>query len=96
MTPVGTSVRLSVRLSVCPSVPHVSLSVTQAGQRGVRTEHGPCRDGLLVDPEGHLGEDDCHDAGDVRLNHEVAHLPLEVEVNRHHHVLTWGNARRGS
>lgn len=52
------------------------------------TEDGPGRDGLLVDPEGDLGQDDCHDAGDVGLNEKEAHLPLQVEVNRHDDVLT--------
>lgn len=46
-------------------------------------------DGLLVDPEGDLGQDDRHDAGNVRLDEEKAHLPLQVEVNRHYDVLTW-------
>ena len=86
---------LSVCLSVCLHLPP-PLTQARGGQRAVRTEHGPRRHRLLVDPEGHLGEDDGHDAGDVRLDHEVAHLPLEVEVNRHHHVLTCRSTLGGS
>lgn len=43
---------------------------------------------LSVEPEGDLGEDDCHDAGQVSLDHKVANLPLQVEVGRHDSVFT--------
>lgn len=55
----------------------------------ILTEDCSSRDWFLIYPEGHLGEDYCHDAGDIRLNHEVAHFPLQVEVHCHHHVFTW-------
>lgn len=55
----------------------------------IRTEDCSSRDRFFIYPEGHLGEDYCHDAGDIRLNHEVAHFPLQVEVYCHHHVFTW-------
>lgn len=48
---------------------------------------------LSVEPEGDLGEDDCHDAGQVSLDHKVANLPLQVEVGCHDGVLT---CRQGS
>lgn len=61
---------------------------TQAQRNGNQlTKDGPGRDGLLVDPEGHLGQDDRHDAGDVGLDQEEAHLPLQVEVHCHDDVL---------
>lgn len=44
---------------------------------------------LSVQPEGHLGQDDGHDARQVRLNHKITDLPLQVEVGCHHSVLTW-------
>lgn len=44
--------------------------------------------GFLIYPERHLGKDYSHDAGDVRLNHEVAHFPFQVEVDRHYHIFT--------
>jgi len=62
---------------------------TQAQLNGNHlTEDGPGGDGLLVDPEGHLGQDDGHDAGDVGLDQEEAHLPLQVEVHCHDDVFT--------
>lgn len=33
--------------------------------------------GLLINPERHLGKNDCHNARSVDLYHEVAHLPLQ-------------------
>lgn len=50
------------------------------------TEDGSGRNGLFVDPEGNLSEDDGHDAGDVGLNQEETHLPLQMEVNGHDDV----------
>lgn len=57
---------------------------------GTLTEHGPGRDGLSVQPEGHLGQDHRHDAGQVGLDDEVAYLPLQVEVGGHDGVLACG------
>lgn len=54
------------------------------------TEDSPGRDGLSVEPERHLGEDDRHDAGQVRLDHKVADFPLQVEVGCHHNILSCG------
>ena len=45
--------------------------------------------GIFFDPEGHPGEDNGEDAGDVSLDGEVAHSPTEVKVDRHHHIITW-------
>lgn len=52
------------------------------------TEDGPGRNGLFVDPEWNLREDDGHDAGDVGLDQEEAHLPLQMEVNGHDDVFS--------
>lgn len=52
------------------------------------TEDGSGRNGLFVDPEGNLSEDDGHDAGDVGLNQEETHLPLQMEVDSHDDVFT--------
>ncbi len=41
-----------------------------------------------------LEKDYSHDAGDVRLNHEVAHFPFQVEVDRHYHIFTWKSRER--
>lgn len=57
----------------CPCAPR--LTKNRAG-----------RDGLPVQPEGHLGQDDGHDAGQVGLDHKVPDLPLEVEVCGHDDV----------
>lgn len=58
----------------------------------ILTEDSSGRHRFLIYPEGHLGKDYCHDARDVRLNHEVAHFPFQVEIDRHHHVFTWKRA----
>ena len=52
------------------------------------TEDSSGRDGLSVQPERHLGEDDRHDAGQIRLDHKVTNFPLQVEVGCHHNVLS--------
>lgn len=39
---------------------------------------------LLINPERHLGKNDCHNARSVDLYHEVAHLPLQMEINCHY------------
>lgn len=56
----------------------------------VLTEDGPSRHRLSVEPEGHLGQDDGHEAGHVRLDHKVADLPLQKEARHHDGVLAWG------
>lgn len=56
---------------------------------GLHTEDCACRHWFFIYPEGHLGEDYCHYAGDIRLNHEVAHFTFQVEIDRHHHIFTW-------
>lgn len=53
------------------------------------TKNCPGRNGLPVEPEGDLGEDDGHEARHVGLDHEVANLALQVEVTHHDCVLTW-------
>lgn len=53
------------------------------------TKNSSCWDGLLINPERHLGKNDCHNARSVYLYHEVAHLPSQVEVNCHYNVFTW-------
>lgn len=55
---------------------------------GLHTEDCACWNGLFIYPEGHLGEDHCHYAGDICLNHEVAHFTFQVEVDCHHHIFT--------
>lgn len=60
---------------------------------GLHTKDRACRDWLFIYPEGHLGEDYCHYAGDIRLNHEVAHFSFQVEVDCHHHIFTWSIKR---
>lgn len=44
-------------------------------------------DGLPVQPEGDLGQDYGHDAGQVGLDDKVPDLPLEVKVRGHDNVL---------
>lgn len=43
---------------------------------------------LLVNPERHLRKNDCHNAWSIYLYHEVAHLPLQVEINCHDYIFT--------
>lgn len=54
------------------------------------TKDSPGRDGFSVEPERHLGQDDCHDAGQICLDHKVTNFPLQVEVGCHHDVLSCG------
>jgi len=70
---------------------HIEAREAEAGRL---TKDGPGRYGLSVEPEGHLGQDDGHDAGQVRLDHKVADLPLQVEVGGHHHVFSCGQRFR--
>lgn len=60
------------------------------GWRKPLTEHSSGRHRLSIEPEGDLGQDDRHDAGQIRLDHKVADLPLQMEVSRHDRVFTWG------
>lgn len=66
----------------------------ERARRGKRTKDGPGGDRLLIDPEGHLGKNDGHDAGCVYLYHEVAHLPLQVEIDCHYYVFTCWKTRK--
>lgn len=51
------------------------------------TENRPRRNRFSVEPKGHLGQDDGHETGHVRLDDEISNLPLQVEVGHHHRVL---------
>lgn len=57
-------------------------------QRVKHTKDSSGGDRLLINPERHLGENDGHNARCVYLYHEVAHLPLQMEVNCHYYVFT--------
>lgn len=57
------------------------------------TEHGSRRYRFSIQPERHLGENDCHDAREVRLDDKVANLPLQVEMSCHHCVFTCGDEK---
>lgn len=59
------------------------------------TKHRAGRDGLPVEPEGDLGQDDSHDAGQVGLDHKVPNLPLEVEVRGHDDVFPCRDSQGG-
>lgn len=61
----------------------------------VLTKHSPRWHRFSVQPERHLGKNDCHDAGEVRLDDKVADLPLQMEMSRHHCVFTYGEMIRG-
>lgn len=52
------------------------------------TEHSSGRNWFLIDPKRDLRQYYGHYARNVRLNHEEAHLPLQVEINRHDYVFT--------
>lgn len=56
----------------------------------VLTKHSPGWHRFSVQPERHLGKNDCHDARQVRLDDKVADLPLQMEMSRHHCVFTCG------
>lgn len=57
-------------------------------QRVRHTKDSSCRDRLLINPERHLGKNDGHNARCIYLYHEVAHLPLQVEINCHYYIFT--------
>lgn len=61
----------------------------------ILTEHSSSRHRLSVQPERHLGENDGHDARQVRLNDKVADFPLQMEMSRHHRVFTCGDKIQG-
>ena len=70
-------------------LPPAHLGQRGAGPRalGGHGEHGgdaqahAGRCGVHVDPEGHPGQDDDEQRGDVHLDQVVAHLPLQVELH---------------
>lgn len=59
------------------------------------TEHSPSRHWFSIQPERHLGENDCHDAREVRLDDKVADFPLQMKMSRHHCVFTCGDENQG-
>lgn len=64
--------------------------MTQSGMRGSFLKLTQCcsrRRGISFDPERHPGQDHGQDAGDVRLDGEVAHSPAQFEVDRHDDVV---------
>lgn len=61
------------------------------GNRVQRVKHTKDSSGgnrLLINPERHLGKNDGHNARCIYLNHEVAHLPLQMEINCHYYIFT--------
>lgn len=52
------------------------------------TKYSSSRNRFLIDPKGDLSQDHRHDTGNVCLNQEEAHLPLQVEVNSHDYIFT--------
>lgn len=62
-------------------------------QRVKHTKDSPGWDRLLINPERHLGKNDRHNARSIYLYHEVAHLPLQVEINCHYYVFTCWKTR---
>lgn len=61
----------------------------------VLTKHSPRWHRFSVQPERHLGKNDCHDAREVRLDDKVADLPLQMEMSRHHCVFTYAEMIQG-
>lgn len=53
------------------------------------TEDGPSWNWFLINPEGDLGQDYGHNTGNVSLDQEKAHFPLQMEVDGHDDVFTW-------
>lgn len=35
-----------------------------------------------------MGEDNCHDAGQIRLNHKIANFSFQVEVRCHYYIFS--------
>ena len=62
--------------------------MTLIGGKKGHTGNSACRDRLLVDPEGDLRKHGHHDKGDVCLYEVVSQLPLEVEMDHLHRVVT--------
>ena len=82
--------------------------MTHLGQRGAgpralggHGEHGGDAQrhaggcGVHVDPEGHPGQDDDEQRGDVHLDQVVAHLPLQVELHLDAGEHTWVQVTQG-
>lgn len=57
------------------------------------TKNSACRDGLSVEPKRDLGQDDGHYARQVRLDHKVSNLPLQMEMGSHHCIFTYYGRR---
>ena len=51
------------------------------GQQGGDGQRYPGRGGLVVQPEGHPGDTDDHEGGDVDGDDVVGDLPLELHVH---------------
>lgn len=66
---------------------HLSCSASLRGEGGDTCDSAG-RNRLLVDPEGDLGQHHNHDERDVGLDEVVAELPLQVEVDHLHRVVT--------
>lgn len=67
---------------------HTWAAPHRCGGRGGDTCDSAGRNRLLVDPEGDLGQHHNHDERDVGLDEVVAELPLQVEVDHLHRVVT--------
>lgn len=52
------------------------------------TEDSTSRHRLPVQPERDLGKDDCHDAGQIRLNDKIADFPFQMKISCHHHIFS--------
>lgn len=53
------------------------------------TEDSACRHRLPVQPEGDLRENDGHYAGEIRLDHEIANFPFQMEIRCHHYIFSY-------
>lgn len=53
------------------------------------TKDSSCRYRFSVEPKGDLGENNCHYAWQVSLNHKIANLSLQVEVSSHNNIFSW-------
>lgn len=52
------------------------------------TEHSSRRHRFSVKPERHLGENDSHDARQIRLNHKIPNFSFQVEMSCHYGIFT--------
>ena len=64
------------------------------GEHGGDAQAHPGGRGVHVDPEGHPGEDDDEQRGDVHLDQVVAHLPLQEELHLDARELTCSETQR--